>query len=301
MASLLEPRHAIVPAAVLSRRTSGLWLPARCSEDASHWARRLPPSQNVRSDDCWRMPFGVASMTAARHLRSCRRSRHESGSDGKRPQDSDDSPGHYKDSRDTDVAPEFTAQFNTYAARYYSPWQTFLRWCSGRFAGPRERRLVWERTMAALGYIVPLAIQVRLLQPHIPSNAVLNLIATITGPLVQPLYLAMASSWLFCGASDERAVPSDFVRGHLRQALLMTMLSAVLMFQTGLFPTAEVYSEASMVYHVIIAALSPIHGLRSGILGAINLLWLVCVMFCLTGRKMARISAASSAARSAGR
>lgn len=217
----------------------------------------------------------------------------ETGSEKK---ESDDSTGQCQASSDTDLAPEFTAQFNAYAAKYYSPQKTFLRWCRvfGLF-GPRDRkRPVWERTVASFGYLVPMAIQVRLMQQLFCSSEAaalgarfLDMIARITGPMVQPLAMVTASTWLLCGALDERAMPSSFVRGHLRQALLMTMLASALMLQAGFAPIADVYSQA----------LSPtLHGLRSGILGAINLLWLVCVAFCLTGRKIARRPVASSVA-----
>jgi len=100
----------------------------------------------------------------------------------------------------------------------------------------------------------------------------------LTAPVSSPLGALTAASWLVCGITDTHAVPSSFVRSHFRQALLLASLSALLAFQerTGFSPEAASGLEGPVP--LVISAM------RSGLLGALMLVWLVSVLFCLLGR-----------------
>eukprot|EP00439_Symbiodinium_sp_Y106_P074413 s400_g14.t1 len=164
---------------------------------------------------------------------------------------------------DRDVDPEFTRQFNAYISAYFLPHRRLWRWCRPRLAGrllpqtSKQRPSALQRSMATLGW---------------------SFLMVLTAPVSSPLGALTAASWLVCGITDTHAVPSSFVRSHFRQALLLASLSALLAFQerTGFSPEAASGLEGPVP--LVISAM------RSGLLGALMLVWLVSVLFCLLGR-----------------
>ncbi|CAE7486995.1 unnamed protein product [Symbiodinium pilosum] len=189
---------------------------------------------------------------------------------------------------DRDVDPEFTRQFNAYIAAYFLPHRRLWRWSRLRLAGllpqtSKQRPSALQRSMATLGYLLPLAGALRLLAPAFAGRvggaaSLWSFLMILTAPVSSPLGALTAASWLVCGITDTNAVPSSFVRSHFRQALLLASLSALLAFQERTGFSAEAATGLEGPVPLVISAM------RSGLLGALMLVWLISVFFCLLGR-----------------
>lgn len=189
---------------------------------------------------------------------------------------------------DRDVDHQFTAAFNAYTAAYFSPHRRFWRWARWRLQGlwPRtskQRPNTLQRLIAAVGYLLPLGVALRLLSPTFveQSGSIQQLwrcLLVITSPFSTLLGALTAASWLICSLTDQE--PSDFIRCHFRQALMLTSLSALLVFQERAFSPELMGAEGRIP--VVLCSM------MNGLLGTLLFVWLISVFCCLLGRYVVR-------------
>ncbi|CAJ1434239.1 unnamed protein product [Effrenium voratum] len=182
---------------------------------------------------------------------------------------------------DRDVDRKFTAQFNAFTAAYFAPHRRLWRWSrwrlKGLFQSSRHRPTGLQRCIAIVGYLLPLGVALRLSPSFAGTGGLFanlwNLMMLVTAPVSSPLGALTAASWLLCGVTDNQAVPSDFMRCHFRQALLLALVPALLVFQERAF-NSEVQGYAPLLFSAM----------RTGLLGSLTVMWLLSVFCCVLGR-----------------
>lgn len=218
------------------------------------------------------------------------RRRFHAAADGKTSEPSgsgDDGAGAAHAPNDSDVDHKFTAQFNAYTAAYFSPHRRLWRWARFRLKGlwPQRSKVQvrpsgLQRTIAVVGYLLPLGVALRLLVPPTLAGAGGSLaslwlcLLTITSPISTPLGALTAASWLVCSLTDQE--PCDFIRCHFRQALMLTSVSALLVFLERA-PSPDLVTGEGRVPLVLSTT-------RNSLLGALLFWWAISVCCCLLGR-----------------